>query len=71
MRQVDITKEPVELFKILKFEGIVASGGQAKLVIGDGQVTVNGEVETRKRRKIMGGDIITFGDEELRIRLAD
>lgn len=71
MRQVDITKEPVELFKILKFEGIVASGGQAKLVIGDGQVTVNGEVETRKRRKIMGGDIITFGDEALRIRLAD
>ena len=71
MRHVDITKEPVELFKILKFEGIVASGGQAKLVIGDGQVTVNGEVETRKRRKIMGGDIITFGDEELRIRLAD
>ena len=71
MRQVDITKEPVELFKILKFEGIVASGGQAKLVIDDGQVTVNGEVETRKRRKIMGGDIITFGDEELRIRLAD
>lgn len=71
MRQVDITKEPVELFKILKFEGIVASGGQAKLVISDGQVTVNGEVETRKRRKIMGGDIITFGDEELRIRLAD
>lgn len=71
MRQVDITKEPVELFKILKFEGIVASGGQAKLVIGDGQVTVNGEVEIRKRRKIMDGDIITFGDEELRIRLAD
>ena len=70
MRQVDINKEPVELFKILKFEGIVGSGGQAKLVISDGQVTVNGTVETRKRRKIVGGDIIVFGEEELQVRLA-
>lgn len=69
MRQVDINKEPVELFKILKFEGIVASGGQAKLVISDGQVTVNGAVETRKRRKMMSGDIIVFREEELRLRL--
>ncbi|MEJ6540786.1 MAG: RNA-binding S4 domain-containing protein [Halioglobus sp.] len=70
MRQVDINKEPVELFKILKFEGIVSSGGQAKLVISDGQVTVNGEVETRKRRKVVAGDIIVFAEEELQIRLA-
>ena len=69
MRQVDINKEPVELFKILKFEGIVASGGQAKLVISDGQVTVNGAVETRKRRKMMSGDIIVFREQELRLRL--
>ena len=70
MRHVDINKEPVELFKILKFEGIVSSGGQAKLVISDGQVTVNGEVETRKRRKVVAGDIIVFAEEELQIRLA-
>ncbi len=70
MRQVDINKEPVELFKILKFEGIVSSGGQAKLVISDGQVTVNGEVETRKRRKVVAGDIIVFAEQELQIRLA-
>jgi ribosome-associated protein len=70
MRQVDINKAPVELFKILKFEGIVSRGGQAKLVISDGQVTVNGEVETRKRRKVVAGDIIVFAEEELQIRLA-
>ena len=69
MRQVDINNEPVELFKILKFEGIVANGGQAKLVISDGQVTVNGKIETRKRRKIVAGDIIAFGEEELLIHL--
>jgi ribosome-associated protein len=39
-------------------------------VISDGQVTVNGEVETRKRRKMVGGDIIGFGDEQLQVRLA-
>jgi ribosome-associated protein len=69
MRSVDITREPVELYKILKFEGMVASGGEAKLVIADGQVTVNGEVETRKRKKIVNGDIIVFGSETLQIRL--
>ena len=68
MRTVDITKEPVELYKILKFEGLVASGGEAKLVIGDGQVSVNGEIETRKRKKIVDGDTIVFGNETLKVR---
>jgi ribosome-associated protein len=67
MREVTITKEPVELYKILKFEGLVTTGGEAKLVISDGQVTVNGEVETRKRRKILGGDTIVFGAETLQV----
>ena len=69
MRDVDITREPVELYKILKFEGLVSSGGEAKTVVADGQVSVNGEIETRKRKKIVCGDIIEFRDEKLRIRL--
>lgn len=69
MRQVDITKEPVELYKILKFEGLVATGGEAKLLIGDGQVTVNGEVETRRRRMIVDGDVIEFRGEKLQAHL--
>jgi ribosome-associated protein len=69
MRIVGITREPVELYKILKFEGMVASGGEAKLAIADGQVTVNGEVETRKRKKIVNGDTIVFGSETLHIRV--
>jgi ribosome-associated protein len=71
MREVEILREPVELYKILKFEGVVASGGEAKMVIADGMVLVNGEVETRKRRKIVSGDIIEFGQEQLRIELSD
>ena len=70
MRDVEITKEPVELYKILKFEGIASSGGEAKAAIAEGLVMVNGEVETRKRKKIVAGDVIEFGDEKIRIQRA-
>jgi len=70
MRTVEVNTEPVELYKILKFEGMVGSGGEAKLVIAEGYVLVNGEVETRKRKKILSGDIIEFGQEKICIRLA-
>ena len=69
MKTVEITREPVELYKILKFEGLVTTGGEAKLLIGDGQVRVNGEVETRKRRKMLAGDIIEFRGDRLEVRL--
>ena len=69
MREVEITRTPVELYKILKFEGLVATGGEAKLLIGDGQVTVNGEIETRRRKKIVDGDIIEFRGERLQLQL--
>lgn len=69
MRIVEINKEPVELYKILKFEGMVTTGGEAKLLIGDGQVTVNGETETRRRKKILDGDIIEFRNEKIQMRL--
>jgi ribosome-associated protein len=69
MRNVEVNHEPVELYKILKFEGIVASGGEAKSVIAGGLVSVNGEVETRKRKKIVSGDIIEFAGEKLQVHL--
>ncbi len=69
MREVEITKEPIELYRILNFENIVASGGEAKSVIAEGQVIVNGKIETRKRKKIVSGDIIEFGKEKIRIQV--
>lgn len=68
---VEISREPVELYKILKFEGMAGSGGEAKQVIADGQVLVNGKVETRRRKKIITGDTIEFGQEIIRIQLSD
>ena len=57
---VELQRQPVDLYKILKFEGLVASGGEAKAAIGSGLVTVNRRVETQKRKKIVSGDIIEF-----------
>jgi ribosome-associated protein len=70
MQIIEIQKEPVELYKILKFEGMTGTGGEAKLLIGDGQVTVNGETETRRRRKMMNGDVIGFRGDEFHLQLA-
>ena len=57
---VELIKQPIDLFKILKFEGLVASGGEAKAAIAGGLVTLNAAVETQKRKKIVSGDIIEF-----------
>lgn len=69
MHTIEINKEPVELFKLLKFESLVGSGGEAKFVIGEGLVSVNGEVETRKRKKIVNGDVIEFQEGSWRVVL--
>jgi len=65
MREVILKTQPVELHKILKFEGMVPSGGVAKLAIESGDVFVNGKVETRKRKKMIAGDIIEFNGEKI------
>ena len=69
MRDVEIYREPIELFQLLKFEGLASSGGEAKVFIADGLVLVNGARETRKRRKIMAGDVVEFSGETIRVVL--
>lgn len=69
MRTVLIDHEPVELYKILKFEGLVGSGAEAKQLIAEGYVSVNSEVETRKRRKMLAGDVVLIDDIEMVLKL--
>ena len=64
----ELKEEFVELYKILKFEGLVDSGGMAKQIIADGQVIVNGEVETRKRKKIIAGDKIEYSGRSIDVK---
>ena len=61
----ELESEFVELYKILKFEGLADSGGNAKQAIANGLVSVNGEIETRKRKKIRPGDQIDFIDHHI------
>jgi ribosome-associated protein len=63
----ELESEFVELYKILKFEGLADSGGNAKQAIHEGLVSVNGEVETRKRKKIRPGDQIDFIDHHIEV----
>lgn len=51
----------------MKAAGLVESGVEAKEVIQDGLVKVNGEIDTRRGRKLYGGDVVTFDGEEIRI----
>lgn len=69
MKIIEINREPVELYKILKFEGLVGTGGEAKIVIDEGLVKVNGEVELRRRNKIKDGFVIEFNGESFKVKL--
>ena len=69
MKDFEVSEVPIELYKILKFEGMAASGGEAKSVIADGLVLVNDIVETRKRKKILSGDVVEFAGVKVRLLL--
>jgi len=69
LKEIQIYREPVELYKLLKFEGLASSGGEAKVLIAAGQVVVNGEIELRKRKKMVTGDIVEFAGEQFRVQL--
>ena len=55
------------LGQALKVAGLVGSGGEAKVLIQAGEVLVNGEVETRRGRKLEEGDVVEVGDERLEV----
>jgi ribosome-associated protein len=56
--ELDSKDEFIELIKLLKLKQIAQSGGHAKMIVEDGLVTVNGEQEFRKRKKLRPGDVI-------------
>lgn len=63
-----IDTEFIKLQDLLKFAGLVETGGQAKILIQDGFVTVNGEICTMRGKKIRNGDIVTLDDDTLEVR---
>ena len=67
MEIITIKDDFIKLGQAMKLAGMVGSGEDAKLVIQDGQVEVNGEVDTRRGRKLYEGDIVTFQGESFQI----
>lgn len=59
-----MSAEPFRLDQFLKHQGMVGTGGEAKIRIQSGEVLVNGEPETRRRKKLTSGDVVEFGDEQ-------
>lgn len=66
MNQFNLDDHPyVALCDLLKLEGWCDSGGAAKIVIEQGQVRVDGQIETRKRCKIVRGQVVSFAGQQL------
>ena len=61
----EISTEFIKLEALLKFEGVAETGGDAKFLIQDGQVSVNGQVCTMRGKKIRPGDMVTLGNVEI------
>ncbi len=64
-------EDTLSLNDALKLSGLAETGGRAKLLIQSGQVKVNGEVETRRKRKIRAGDVIEVDGEEFEVGLEE
>jgi ribosome-associated protein len=67
MREIAIRGDTIRVGQLLKLAGLAESGGQARALVEDGAVTVNGKVETRRGRRLHPGDVIALGEETVRI----
>ena len=63
MQSIKITGEFIKLDALLKFANLVSSGGEAKILIADGQVLVNNEICTQRGKKLRSGDTISLVNE--------
>ncbi len=67
MREIEIEGDTIRLGQLLKVAGIADSGGEAKTLIAEGRVSVNGEVETRRGRQLRAGDELAAAGQQLRL----
>jgi ribosome-associated protein len=67
VREIEIRGDMIRLGQLLKLADLAGSGGEARALVADGEVTVNGEVETRRGRQLHRGDVVAVGDEDVRI----
>ena len=66
---IELNHQPVELCKLLKIANLVSGGGEAKVVISEGYVLLNGEVEYQKRKKVYHEDVVEFNGEVVQLHI--
>ena len=66
-----VRAEPIDLVQVIKLDAQVSGGGEAKMLIVNGAVRLNGMVETRKRKKVFSGDVIEYRDRVIRVIVRD
>jgi ribosome-associated protein len=64
---VAISTDTIRLGQLLKLAGLVDSGSDAKFLLAGGEVSVNGETETRRGRQVRAGDVVALGDTSVRV----
>jgi ribosome-associated protein len=67
VRDVPIRDEVIRLGQLLKVAGLVGTGGEAKHLLESGLVLVNGEAESRRGRQLRDGDVVSVGDDDVRV----
>lgn len=67
MQEITIRDEYIKLGQALKLAGLVGSGTEAKMLVQDGLVSVNGEVDVRRGRKLYPGDVFSMDGNEVRV----
>lgn len=67
VKDVPIHTDYIKLEALLKFAGLSETGGEAKTVIQNGEVRVNGEVCTQRGKKLRAGDVAAYGEEQLQV----
>jgi ribosome-associated protein len=67
MREVPIRGDMIRLGQFLKHSGLADSGAEARLLLTETGVTVNGEVEARRGRQLRPGDVVELGDQAIRV----
>lgn len=69
-RNVVVREVPIELCQFVKFGGLADTGGEAKTLIAQGRVTLNGAIETQKRKKLAVGDKVKVDGHTIIVQLA-
>lgn len=67
MEEIKINTDFIKLDSFLKFSALVGSGGEAKTIINDGMVSVNGEICTMRGKKLRPGDVVEFAGQKVKL----